>query len=86
MNSVTTGFCADINDGITDTFSLGEKNFFLASNAESQRVDERILRVTRFEADFASHCGNTEAVAVVGDAADYAIEDAAVGSQASRVA
>jgi hypothetical protein len=39
----------------------------------------RILRVAGLEGDFAADGGNAEAVAVVGDAADDAIEDAAVG-------
>ena len=66
------------NDGIADAFCLGEKNFFLARDAERERVDERILRVARLEADFAADGGHAEAVPVVADAADDTVENASI--------
>ena len=80
MDAVASGLCADVDNGIAEAFGFGEEDVFLAGNAESESVDERILRVAGFEGDFAADGGDAEAVAVVGDAADYAVEDAAIGS------
>src|SRR5262249_14625476 len=54
------------------------KNFFLARNAERERVDERILRIARLEAHFAADCRHAETVAVVADAADDSVEDSSI--------
>jgi len=43
VNAVAAGFCTDVNDGIADAFCFGEKDFFLARDAERKRVDEGIL-------------------------------------------
>src|SRR6266404_2936244 len=78
VNSVTAGFCPDVNYGIADAFGFGQKNFFLLGDAECEGVHQRILRITRLEANFAADGGNAETISVVGDAANHAIEDAAV--------
>ena len=85
MNAVAAGFCADVNHRIADTLGLGEENVFFARDAERERVDQRILRVARLERNLAADRGNAEAIAVVADAADYAVEDAAVGGKSYRV-
>src|SRR5207249_12276090 len=78
VNSVAARFCADVNHGIADAFGFGEKDFFLFGDAERERVDKRILRIARLEGDFAADGGNAETVSVTSDAADDAVEDAAV--------
>ena len=86
MNAVAPGFCADIDHGIADAFGLGEENFFLARDAEGQRVDQRILRIARLEADFAADGRHAKTISVVRDAANHAIEDAAIlGGSSSLV-
>ncbi len=81
MNPVPAGLCADVNDGIAGTLRLGEKDFLFPSDAQRQRIDERILRIARLETDLAADGGNTEAVAVVADAANYAVENATICSR-----
>src|SRR5882762_653714 len=73
VNSVAARFCADVDHGIANAFRFGEKNFFFLGDAESERVDEGILRVARLEGDFAADGRNTEAISVAADAADDAI-------------
>src|SRR5262249_44529945 len=71
-------FCADVNDWVADTFGFGEEDVFFAGYAQSECIDERVLRVARFEGDFAADRWHAEAVAVVAYAADDAIEDATI--------
>src|SRR5258708_13728869 len=78
MNAVAARFCADVDHGIANAFGFGQKNFFLFSDAEREGVDERILRIARLEADFATDGGHTKAISVAPDSANYAVEDAAV--------
>src|SRR5437660_1057950 len=78
MNSVAARFCPDVNHRIADAFGFGKKDFFLFGNAERERIDERILRIARLEGNFAADGGNAETVSVASDAANDAVEDAAV--------
>src|SRR5206468_7306606 len=78
VNPVAARFCADVNHRIAGTFGFGEKDFFFFGDTERERVDERILRIARLEADFAADGGNAETVSVTSDAANDAVEDAAV--------
>src|SRR5437762_4728261 len=78
MNAVAAGFCADINHGIARAFGFGEKQILFARDAESQRVDQRILRVAWLESDFSSDRGDTKTVAVASDAPNHSVEDAAI--------
>jgi len=64
--------------GFADAFGFGQKNFFFFGDAEGERVDQRILGIARLEGDFAADGGNAETVSVTTDAADNAVEDAAV--------
>src|SRR5260221_619694 len=81
VNSVTAGFCADVNHGIADAFGFGEKDLFFFGDAEGERVDERVLRIARLESDFAADSRNAETISVTADAANDAIEDAAGGGK-----
>ena len=78
MNSVAARFCPDVNHRIADAFGFGEKDFFFFGDAERERVNEWILRIARLEGDFAADRGNAETVSVTSDAANDAVEDAAV--------
>ena len=78
VNAVAAGLCADVNYRIADAPGFCEKNVFLSRDAESERVDEWILRVARLEGNFAADGGNAETISIVRDAADYAVENAAI--------
>jgi len=78
VNSVTAGFCADIDDGIANAFGFGEKNFFFFGDAEGERVDQRILGIARLEGDFAADGGNAETVSVTTNTTNDTVENAAV--------
>jgi len=79
VNAVAAGFGANVNHRVAGAFRPGEKQVLFFGDAEGQRVYQRILRIARLESDFAADSGNAEAIPVAADAADYAIEDAAVG-------
>ena len=58
--------------------ALARKDFFLARDAQRERIDQWILRVTRLEADFAADGRNAKTIAVVRHAANHAIENKAI--------
>src|SRR5580704_6204292 len=78
VNPVAACFCADINDGIADALRLGQENLFFASDAESERIDQRILRIARLEPDFSTDSWHSKAISVVTHAANNAIENAPI--------
>ena len=78
VDAVAAGLGADIDDGIADTFGPAEEDLVLRDDAEGKDVDERVAVVGLVEDAFAADGGDAEAVAVVGDAADDAFEDAPV--------
>jgi hypothetical protein len=78
VDAVAAGFSADINYRIADPSGFGEKDVFLSRDAEGERVNQRILRVTRLEANFAANRGHPKGVAVISDATDYSIQDTAI--------
>src|SRR5690348_2168536 len=78
VDAVAARLRSDVNHGIARAPGSREKQIFAASDAERERVDERIIGIARLEADFAADGGNAEAIAVIRDAADDAVEDAAI--------
>src|SRR6185437_10592200 len=78
MNAVAASFRSNIDDGISNALGLCEKDFLFARDAEGQRVDQRILRVARLEANFAADGRDAETISVMRDAANHAIENAAI--------
>ena len=78
VNAVAAGFRADVNHGIARRPGAREKKFVVARDAERQRVDQRIIRVARLEHHFAADRRHAEAVAVKPDAANHAVQNAAV--------
>ena len=79
MDSVASGFRADVNHGIARAaVRLREKKFVRGGDAERQRVDQRIIRVARLESDFAAHGRHAETISVKADAANHAIENVAI--------
>ena len=78
VNAVAAGFCADINHGIADALGFGQKNFFFSRNAQRERIHQRILRVARLEANFAADRRHAETISIVSDAANHAVENAAI--------
>jgi hypothetical protein len=78
VNPVAACLCADINYGIANAFGFGEKDFFFFRDAESEGIDQRVLRVARLEGDFAADGGNAETISVASDAANYAVENAPI--------
>ena len=78
MNAVAAGFCADVDDRIAGAASLGEKQIFFFGDAQGESVDQRILRVTRLEADFSANRWDAERISVVGDTANDPVKNAAI--------
>ena len=78
MDAVAAGLGADVDDGIAGAAGLGVEDFVFADEAESEGVHERVAAVARLELGFAAEVGHAEAVAVAGDAADYAFDDGVV--------
>ena len=78
MDAVPAGAGADVNYGIAHAGGLGVEHFVLTADAEREGVDERIAIVTTLENTLAADGGDAETIAVVGDAADYAAENAAI--------
>src|SRR5260370_41117254 len=85
MDAVAAGLCSDVDDGIAYAASAREKQLLFFCDAQRQGVDQRILRVARLELYFAAVGGDAEAVAVMRDAADDAVENAAVPRRGCRV-
>ncbi len=85
VDSVASCFCADVDYGIAYALGFGQKNFFFFGDAERERVDERVLRIARLKTDFAADGGNAETIPVTSDAANYAVEDSAVGGDRRTV-
>src|SRR5262249_10114763 len=78
VDAVASGFCAHVDDGIPDALGFGEEDVFLAGDAEGEGVHEWVLRIAGFESDFTADGRDAEAIAIVRDAADHAVEDAAI--------
>ena len=78
MDAITSGFRTNIDDRIADTLGFGEKDVLLARDAERERVDKGVLRVTGLEGHFAADGGHAETIAVVRDPPDDPVQDAPV--------
>ena len=70
--------------GLPSPLRAREEKLVLRRDAQRQHVDQRIARVARLEGDFAADRGHAEAVAVEGDAAHDAIDQAAVARDRLR--
>ena len=49
MNSVATGFGADIQDRISDAGGFAKEDLIFAHESEGERIDQRIQRVSIVE-------------------------------------
>ena len=78
VNAIATGLCANVNHRIAGTFGFGEEQIFFTGDAQSQRVDEWVLRIAGLEGDFTANSRDAEAISIAADAADDAVEDAAI--------
>src|SRR5208282_16923 len=78
VNTIAACFCTDVDDGIADALRFREENFFFARDAESEGVNQRILRIARLESDFAADGWDAETISVICDAANHSVEDAPV--------
>ena len=79
VDAVAAGFRADVDHWIALRRWRGRRKVRpCGGDAERQRVDQRIVRIARLEGDFAADGGHAETIAVEGDAANHAVENAAV--------
>ena len=78
VDAVAAGFRADVDDRVADAGGPAKEDFIVAEDAESEDVDQRIAVVAFLEDALAADGGDSEAVAVMRDATDYAREDAAI--------
>ena len=66
--TVTTGFSADIENGISRAFRGAARQFFVAQHAEAKNVYQRIAIETLIEINLATNCRNAHAISVMRDA------------------
>ena len=78
VNTVAAGFRSDIDDGVADAGGFAVEDFVDADHAKRESVDQRIAAVAGLEFGFAAEVGDTKAVAVARDAADYALDDGVI--------
>ena len=78
MDAVAAGLGSDVDDGVANAGGLSVEDFLLFADAEGKDIDQRVGGVTVFENGFAADGGYAEAVAVVGNAFDDAVQDAEV--------
>ena len=78
MDAVAAGFCANVNHRIAGAPRLREKQVLFFRDAQRQHIHQRVGRVARLELHFAADRGHAEAVAVMRDAADHAVQDAPI--------
>ena len=78
VNAVAAGLGADVNHRIAFAAGAREEKLVFRRDAQRQNVDQRIAGVAGLEGDFAADGGHAEAVAVEGDAAHDAVEQAAI--------
>ena len=74
MNPVTAGTASDVENGVADAGSAGEKDVLSASDSEREGVDQNVAIVARVESGLAPYCGNADTIAVVTDASDDAVD------------
>ena len=84
VDAVAAGFGSDVDDGVADAGGAGVEDFVFSADAEGEDVDERIAGIAGFEDGFAADGGDAEAVAVVGDAFDDAVQDAGLAEIGAR--
>ena len=77
-DAVAAGLGADEHHVVADAAGDGAHDAVGADEAGGERVDEAVALVAGLEVDLAAHGGDAEAVAVVGDAADDAVEQEAL--------
>ena len=58
--------------------ALREKQVFSFGDAQREHVDQRIAAIARLEGNFTAHRGHAETIAVIRDAANHAVEHAAI--------
>ena len=79
--AVTTGFGTDIENGIAHALGGSAGDLLVLEDAKAEDIHERITRVAVVEIHLAANCRDADAISIVGDATDYACEEAAVGGR-----
>ncbi len=64
--------------GLPSPRARAKNNLIFGRDAQGQNVDQRIAGVAGLEFDFAADRGHAETVAVKGDAANHAVDEAAI--------
>src|SRR5882762_8654144 len=84
MDSVAARFRAHVYNRIADAFRLSVKHFILLEDAERESIHQRIAVVTLFENALAAHGGNAEAVAVMRNAGNHALQNSTIARNVER--
>ncbi len=81
VNAVAAGLRADVNHRVADAVGLAVKDFILAEHAQREDIHQRIAVVAILENALAAHRRDAEAVAVVRDTRNHALQNAAIARE-----
>src|SRR5258707_117079 len=84
MNAVAARLSAHVDHGIANTLRLPVKHFILLEDAQSENIHQRISDVPLFEDALTAHCGHDEAVAVMRNAGNHALQNTPVARNVER--
>ncbi len=84
MDAVAARGGAYDKDGVTFAGSDGAGHFAAVENTDGHGIDKGILVVGRIEIDLAADGGHTEAIAIIGNAADDSAQKFAVARHGER--
>src|SRR5438309_1578721 len=85
MNSIASGFGADVQDGIADARSFAKEDLIPAHQSKRERVDQRIQRVCVIERNFTADGRYPERVSVMRDARYDTSQQRSVSSAILRI-
>src|SRR5579875_124428 len=85
VNAIAAGARAYVNHRVADAGGFRVENVFFAADAQGEHVHQGVAIVAFFEDALAAHRGDAETIAVVGDAGDHAVEDAAIARAGFRI-
>ncbi len=85
MNAIASRLCPHVKNRVTDASGLTIKNFVVAKYAERKHVYQRIARVAFVQNALSAYRWHTEAIAIVRDAGNNALQDVAISLSGFRV-
>ena len=76
MDAVTAGFGADINHGIASALGGGGEDAVGGRDTNAHHIDQNVAVIASVEIGLPADGGHANAIAIAGDAADHAIDQA----------